>query len=734
MDKDKKEKAIRIRHNSPAAIIPVIAGIALNYLGSLLASKIDFPVYFDNVGTIMAASLGGPLPGILTGIVNNSINYVFDDISIYYASISALIALASFYFYRYKKLDSVKGILLFILTLTFIGGFAGGIVSWFMYGPAEEGIAYTWLMWVQNHLVSDVFWSHILSTMAFDLIDKTITAIVAIFIIKIIPQNWKDRFWLSGWKQTPNVEEALRLENDLTLDGRSLNTRISLVLVFASLAMALVVTWVSSSQFTDYSKDQHFKMASGVAKLAAAVVDPEKVDEYLEKGEETEGYKETEDLLYEVRESSPDIEYVYVYRIEEDGCHVVFDLDTDDLEGEDPGAVVSFDPSFEAVLPALLAGEPIDPIETNDKYGWLLTVYEPVYNSKGECVCYACADVQVSDIITYRKNFVVRVVLLFLGFFILILVIGLWLAKYHVILPINSMAQCANEFAFGSGSDSESIAEKNLARIKELDIRTGDEVQDLYESFCKMTEDTVQNMKDIKRQSDSINELQRGLIMTMADMVEGRDSDTGNHVRKTAAYSRIIMDSLKRKGYYTDQLTDQFIEDVERSAPLHDVGKIAVSDVILNKPGKLTDEEFEIMKTHTTAGRDMLDQVIETVHGESYLQEARNLAAYHHEKWNGKGYPTGLAGEEIPLSARIMAIADVFDALSSKRVYKDAMPFEKAVSIIKEDAGTHFDPKCVEAFLDSIDEIKEVLDYYNELEAEGARVRGKEKEVSKDVM
>ena len=341
---------------------------------------------------------------------------------------------------------------------------------------------------------------------------------------------------------------------------------------------------------------------------------------------------------------------------------------------------------------------------------------------------------QVSDIITYRKNFVVRVVLLFLGFFILILVIGLWLAKYHVILPINSMAQCANEFAFGSGSDSESIAEKNLARIKELDIRTGDEVQDLYESFCKMTEDTVQNMKDIKRQSDSINELQRGLIMTMADMVEGRDSDTGNHVRKTAAYSRIIMDSLKRKGYYTDQLTDQFIEDVERSAPLHDVGKIAVSDVILNKPGKLTDDEFEIMKTHTTAGRDMLDQVIETVHGESYLQEARNLAAYHHEKWNGKGYPTGLAGEEIPLSARIMAIADVFDALSSKRVYKDAMPFEKAVSIIKEDAGTHFDPKCVEAFLDSIDEIKEVLDYYNELEAEGARVRGKEKEVSKDVM
>ena len=148
--------------------------------------------------------------------------------------------------------------------------------------------------------------------------------------------------------------------------------------------------------------------------------------------------------------------------------------------------------------------------------------------------------------------------------------------------------------------------------------------------------------------------------------------------------------------------------------------------MILNKPGKLTDEEFDIMKTHTTAGKDMIDQVIETVNGESYLHEARNLAGYHHEKWNGRGYPEGLSGEDIPLAARIMAIADVFDALSSKRVYKDAMPFEKAVNIIREDAGTHFDPKCAEAFLDSIDEVKAVLDYYNELEESGNKVRGNE--------
>ena len=288
------------------------------------------------------------------------------------------------------------------------------------------------------------------------------------------------------------------------------------------------------------------------------------------------------------------------------------------------------------------------------------------------------------------------------------------------------MASLANKFAYSEEENNDDMMESSLNQILDLKIRTGDEVQKLYESFCKMTIDTVDHVNDIRHQSEAIEQLQDGLIVTMADMVEGRDSDTGNHVRKTAAYARIIMESLMSMGYYTDQLNDKYISDVEKSAPLHDVGKISVSDVILNKPGKLTDEEFAIMQTHTTAGKEMIDQVIQTVHGESYLMGGRNLAGYHHEKWNGKGYPEGLAGEEIPLSARVMAIADVFDALSSKRIYKDAMPFEKAVSIIKEDSGSHFDPKCVEAFLNSLDEIRAVLEQYNELEAKGERVKGNE--------
>ena len=172
------------------------------------------------------------------------------------------------------------------------------------------------------------------------------------------------------------------------------------------------------------------------------------------------------------------------------------------------------------------------------------------------------------------------------------------------------------------------------------------------------------------------------------------------------------MEELKREGVYADQLTDEFISNVFKSAPLHDVGKIMVPDAILNKPGKLTDEEFEIMKSHAAEGGKIIEQMIEKVPESEYLYEAKNLATYHHEKWNGKGYPEGLAGEAIPLSARIMAVADVFDALVSDRCYKKGFPYPKALSIIREESGSHFDPKVVDAFFAVQDEALQIADAF----------------------
>lgn len=201
------------------------------------------------------------------------------------------------------------------------------------------------------------------------------------------------------------------------------------------------------------------------------------------------------------------------------------------------------------------------------------------------------------------------------------------------------------------------------------------------------------------------SEMQFNIITMMADIVENRDDNTGGHIKRTAKYVEIIADELKKQGKYPEILTEKYISDMVVAAPLHDIGKIHISDVILNKPGRLTEDEFAIMKTHTTAGEKLLIHAKDELGESSYLDMAIEMAAYHHEWWDGHGYPYNIKGNEIPLCARIMAVADVFDALTAKRCYKNAMPVEKAVSIIREETGTHFDPIVAEAFLSAVDKI-----------------------------
>jgi putative two-component system response regulator len=182
-------------------------------------------------------------------------------------------------------------------------------------------------------------------------------------------------------------------------------------------------------------------------------------------------------------------------------------------------------------------------------------------------------------------------------------------------------------------------------------------------------------------------------------MVESRDEVTGNHVSRTQIYLKILVDEMIRMGIYTDEMARCNMDVLIPSAQLHDVGKIKVSDVILNKPGKLTEGEFEQIKCHCADGERIIDKIISDAEENGFLVHAKRFAGYHHEKWNGQGYPKGLSKEEIPIEGRIMAIADVYDALVSERPYKKPFSHEQAVEIIKNDSGKHFDPKIVEAFL-----------------------------------
>lgn len=485
-----------------------------------------------------------------------------------------------------------------------------------------------------------------------------------------------------------------------------------LLLIFVALAIfGYISARLSYQYYLDATIEQHKRLGVSTSALVASVIDADRVQNFIKNGENASGYMNTKRQLEIIRDSSPNIKYVYVYKILPDGCHVVFDLDTNEMEADKPGEVVEFDEAFAPYLPTLLKGGRIEPIISDDKFGWLLTVYTPVYDNDGVCQCYAAVDISMDHLREETENFYNSLAKVFAGVLAAILLIAALLA-HRIITPINSMAKTTDGFTF----DDEKALEHNLDLIRGLNIQTGDEIENLYRSFVKMTNDSVQYVSDINRKNETIRKMHNAFLITLADMVENRDQNTGDHIRKTAAYVRIILEEMKREGVCTEQLTDKFIENVVSSAPLHDVGKINVSDTILNKPGKLTDEEFEIMKTHTTAGGNIISSLIDKVPDSDYLYEAKNLAMYHHEKWNGKGYPSGLAGEDIPLSARVMAVADVFDALVSNRCYKKGFPYDKALGIIQEERGRQFDPRIVDAFFAAEDQILEVADRFSEIE------------------
>ena len=218
---------------------------------------------------------------------------------------------------------------------------------------------------------------------------------------------------------------------------------------------------------------------------------------------------------------------------------------------------------------------------------------------------------------------------------------------------------------------------------------------------------------EIQAQAEQLNTLQDVTINALASLAETRDNETGGHIRRTQTYIKLLAQRLWFNPAFKNIITSEYIDQLYKTAPLHDIGKVGIPDNILLKPGKLTPEEFETMKQHTTIGKAAIEHA-ESQQGTQlkFLEIAKEIALYHHERWDGQGYPEGLAGEQIPLSARLMSVADVYDAMISKRVYKPAMTHEHAVALICEGRGTQFDPVIVDAFLEIEADFKSIASDY----------------------
>lgn len=674
-----------------AALLVCLLGIGINFTFNGLTKVFGLPLYLDTVGTIASAAVGGYLPGVVVGFATNLIKSISTPDSRYYGFINVLIALLAAFFAKRGWLKKWWGIGGSILAFTAVGGGLGSLVTYVIQdGTQREAFL---------QLISD-------------LPDKIISVSLAILILRAIPEKSYKYCGFTMWLQNPDEGAKVASQRESGVRLLSLRVKMLAALIFSMFIIAITGLYISVRIYDNTIMDDVTKLAKGTALLAAKQIDGNRVDEYLNSGGTANGYSETQRKLEDILESSPDANFLYVYRMEEDGYRVVFDVDTPMYPADPIGTFIEYEEAFVPYIPQLLAGEKIKPLVTVDEYGYLLTAMEPVYDSSNHCVCYAVVDVDLEQLTINDRKFFVKIITIFLSYFLFVCTFIMWLTDYHIVYPVRSITNSLDK-TFNQ-TDTQNVLDEEVKAIRKINIHTGDELEKLYASLCRMTLNQTEQMRSIRRLSESTVDMQDGLIITMADMVENRDSDTGAHIQKTAAYVRIILEGLKKKGYYAEKLTPKFISDAVRSAPLHDVGKINVPDAILNKTGDLTDEEYEIMKSHTTAGKQIIEHAISTFRGDNYLKEARNMAAYHHERWDGTGYPDGLHGEVIPLSARVMAVADAFDTLTSEPVNGKTLSVTEAFTALEENKGTRFDPKCVEVFVESADEVKIIFRKYND--------------------
>lgn len=275
-----------------------------------------------------------------------------------------------------------------------------------------------------------------------------------------------------------------------------------------------------------------------------------------------------------------------------------------------------------------------------------------------------------------------------------------WTDRYRIIMPDGSTRWVHVQLNTDFDQNGNPIHSYGTLQ----DITVMKEAEDKLERYSKHLEEMVAD------KVKEISESQMATIFALVKLAESRDDETGAHIERTASFCRLLAQKARALPQYSKLIDDEYIESIYRASPLHDIGKVGISDLILLKPDKLTTEEFAIMKTHVEIGYQTLKNIDKRFQNNMFIQMGLDITRYHHEKWDGSGYLFALKGEQIPLSARIMALADVYDALRSRRVYKAAFSHEKSAEIIKEGKGNHFDPTLVDLFLESQQSFAELFD------------------------
>ena len=470
-----------------------VAGITLNVIGVIITKQLNMSIYLDTLGTVFIAALGGYVPGVAVGFLTNLIGALFDTEEIFYGSVSILLAIMTTFLASRGYYDKFPKILLTIPATVLIVSLDGTIIE------ETLRLSHSWESFAK---VQENFLNH----MNLEFSDKALAIMISFFALKFVPPQIKEHFKTLGNMQAPIPSDMRHAMNSSSKFISSLRTKMLFNLMSITLFVAVFISVISYTMYQDSIIEDRKRIADGIVSMVVNEIDPKRVDEFLEKGYQAEGYKEVERELYKIRASNSDIIYLYVYKIMDDGCHVVFDLDTAEMEASAPGDIEPFDEYFEKYREDLLAGRPIQPIIGDDKYGHLLTIYKPVYNSVGKCTCYAGIDFSMDILHDYGRMFIARVIAIFSGAVIMIFLLVLMFVENNIILPVNTMAYCARNFAY----DSDEAREHNVKRMRSLDIKTHDEIENLYSAFLKSTNDGMlyfRSFKKAKIQAEVMQEL-----------------------------------------------------------------------------------------------------------------------------------------------------------------------------------------------------------------------------------
>lgn len=519
-------------------LVFMLSGMLLNVFLAKLVLFFELPLFLDNVGSLLVAALGGALPGMAAGFLSNLLNSVNDPITLYYGILTILIALVGAEFSCRGWLRSVKGCLAAAVLCILIGGAGGSVMTWLLYGGGiGEGISAPYAHALYADGFSE-FWAQFIADMIIDTGDKVLTMCILYFVLRFYPARLYDWFPFSYLYDRP-IEAIERLQQNQAAHYRvaSIHHRIVRLISVSLLLLSGFATILGAFYYGQSELQEYKNNVMSSAKFVAGIIDGNQIESYLADAKETPDYIRIRQQLYKVRENTKRLEYLYVYQIREDGCHVVFDLETDTVPADARGAVTPFDSDFDDYRADLLAGKEVPPVISNGTYGWLITAYAPIHDAEGRTTAYAGVDISTVDFIRGLMTYLIKLIALEFGISVLILLVVIWYAQRCLLVPVNALV--VQSLAFDQ-TDAEKWLESDAWRHRQS-VQTGDEIETLYHIICEVEKNvanTVVHMRETERQLLAAAELE----CKNHELSEAVKQADAANAAKTEFYSRMSHD------------------------------------------------------------------------------------------------------------------------------------------------------------------------------------------------